>query len=893
MMRSAADIRSQFLRYFEEKGHQIVPSSSLIPAQDPTLLFANAGMNQFKDIFLQRETRPYARAVSAQKCMRVSGKHNDLEQVGRTPRHHTFFEMLGNFSFGDYFKREAIDFAWELLTSDRHFALPADSLWATVFHEDDEAFDLWRRSIGLPAGRVIKLGEKDNFWSMGDTGPCGPCSEIHVDQGRGEGQCTIESCGPGCDCGRYVEIWNLVFVEFDRQPDGALQRLQRTGVDTGMGLERIAAVLQGVGSNYDTDLLRPIVEQAASIAAGRRDAAAGKAASDEVVALQVIADHARAMTFLMSDGVVPSNEGRGYVLRRIMRRAIRFGRALGIERPFLCDLSGKVIEVMESAYPELVAHRELIAESALREEERFAETLAVGLVRVEGLASELRSRNETIIPGIEAFRLYDTFGLPLDLVRDVARAWSLEVDEDGFTAAMDEQRKRSRRGMKEGPAPVSSLVGRLPVERVEFRGYDETRVEGAKVLAILRGEQLADSLGTGEAGQVLLDRTPFYAEGGGQVGDTGFLSGASGVAEVRNTRAPLPHLNLHEVVVREGELHAGESLVAEVDRARRLAVTRSHDATHLLHAALREVVGTHLKQAGSLVSPDRFRFDFSHFAPLSEELQRQVEDLINDVIRQDLPIRARTMPLDEALKRGALAFFGDKYGQQVRMVEIPGFSMELCGGTHSASTGSIGILKLTQERGIAAGIRRVEALAGEAALRELREDRRTVGVFQTALNVERPGLGQSLARLLEENRSLRREIEKLKVNLAAGAAGATEDEIHDIEGIRLLVPRLQKDLDKSSVRALVDRSRERLRSGVIVQWAVQDDRVNVTASVSKDLIPRLHAGAIVKALAPLVDGRGGGRPDMAEAGGRNQKGLDALRRRTVEIVGGMIGGGAR
>jgi alanyl-tRNA synthetase len=870
MTRAAADIRDQFLRFFEEKGHQIVPSSSLIPAQDPTLLFANAGMNQFKDVFLLRETRPYARAVSSQKCMRVSGKHNDLEQVGRTPRHHTFFEMLGNFSFGDYFKREAIDLAWELLTSDRHLALPADTLWATVYHEDDEAFDIWLRSIGLPAERVVKLGEKDNFWSMGDTGPCGPCSEIHVDRGRGEAPCTIEGCGPGCDCGRYVEIWNLVFVEFDRQPDGALQRLQRTGVDTGMGLERLAAVLQGVGSNYDTDLLRPIVEQAGRIAAGRNDAAAGRSGSDEVVALQVIADHVRAMTFLMSDGVVPSNDGRGYVLRRIMRRAIRFGRALGIEGPFLCDLSGVVIELMESAYPELVAHRELIAQSARREEERFAQTLAVGLERVEGIAAELRSRNETIIPGAEAFKLYDSFGLPLDLVRDVAQAWSLQVDEEGYTAAMEQQRERSRRGMKEGPAPVSNLAGRLPVERIEFRGYG----------------------GTGDAGQVLLDRTPFYAEGGGQVGDTGFLTGASGVAEVRNTGAPLPHLNLHEVVVREGEIRAGESLLAEIDRTRRLAVTRSHDATHLLHAALREVVGTHLKQAGSLVSPDRFRFDFTHFAPLVEEMQHQVEDLVNDVIRQDLPIRATTMPFDEALKRGALAFFGDKYGEQVRVVEIPGFSMELCGGTHAGSTGSIGILKLTQERGIAAGIRRVEALAGEAALRELREDRRAVGALQATLNVERTGLGESLTRLLEENRSLRREIEKLKVNLAAGVAGTAEDEIHDIEGVRLLVPAVQQELDKSSVRALVDRNRERLRSGVIVQWAVQADRVNVTASVSKDLIPRLHAGAIVKALAPLVDGRGGGRPDMAEAGGRNLKGIDGLRRRTVEIVGGMIGGEA-
>jgi alanyl-tRNA synthetase len=889
MKNSASDIRSRFLRFFENKGHRIVPSSSLVPARDPTLLFTNAGMNQFKDVFLQRETRPYARAASSQKCMRVSGKHNDLEQVGRTPRHHTFFEMLGNFSFGDYFKREAIDFAWELLTSDREFALPAESLWATVFREDDDAYAIWSRDVGLPAGRVIRLDEKDNFWSMGETGPCGPCSEIHVDRGRGEGPCTSDPCRPGCDCGRYVEIWNLVFVEFDRQPDGALQRLRRTGVDTGMGLERIAAVLQGVRSNYETDLLQPIVQRARALAGDRRDAAAGPSGGEEAVALQVIADHVRAMTFLMSDGVVPGNDGRGYVLRRIMRRAIRFGRAIGIEGPFLCELSGAVIEVMEAAYPELVAHRDLIARSARREEERFAETLAVGLERVEGLAAELRGRGARTIPGAEAFRLYDTFGLPLDLVRDVAQAWSLEVDGAGFAAAMEEQRERSRRGIKELPGQVSDLATRLPVQSIEFQGYDRTRFEGAKVLAVLHKGQPVDRLGTAEDGQILLDRTPFYAEGGGQVGDTGFLTGALGVAEVRNTHAPLPHLNLHEVTVREGEIRTGEEVVAEVDPARRLAVTRSHDATHLLHAALREVVGTHLKQAGSLVGADRFRFDFSHYAPLSEEIQRQVEDLVNDVIRQDLPIRSATMSLDEALARGALAFFGDKYGQQVRVVEIPGFSMELCGGTHSSSTGSIGILKLTQERGIAAGVRRLEALSGEAALRELREDRRTVGTLQSALNVERTDLAGSLARLLEENRALRREVEKLRVDRAAGAA---PDEIHDLHGVKLLVPPVQEGLDKSGVRALVDRSRDRLRSGVVVQWAVQEDRVNVTAAVSRDLIPRLHAGAIVKALAPLVDGRGGGRPDMAEAGGRNLGGLDQLRRRTIEIVGELIAGGA-
>ncbi|HUD72803.1 MAG TPA: alanine--tRNA ligase [Dongiaceae bacterium] len=889
-MTPASSIRSRFLKYFEARGHQVVASSSLIPAQDPTLLFTNAGMNQFKDVFTGRETRPYVRAASSQKCMRVSGKHNDLEQVGRTPRHHTFFEMLGNFSFGDYFKKDAIAYAWELLTSPREYGLPKDRLHITVFRDDDEAADLWRKGIGIEAARIVRLDEKDNFWSMGDTGPCGPCSEIHIDRGRGAGPCTSNPCGPGCDCGRFMEIWNLVFMQFDRDRSGTLNPLQKTGVDTGMGLERLSAVLQGVESNYDTDLFTSIVEAAARLA----DAATGRALdrSDPAarVGLQVIADHVRALTFLISDGVVPGNDGRGYVLRRIMRRAIRFGRTLGLEQPFLGTLSGTVVATMESAYPELVAHRTVIAETARREEERFAATLSVGLARVESLASGLGREGKSVIPGGEAFRLYDTFGVPPDLIRDVAQARGMTVDEEGFTREMDEQRARSRRGMKEIPAAATGALAALGPGASEFAGYEATVLETARITALLRGESLVDTLEAGDEGGVVLDRTPFYSEAGGQVGDSGFLTAAGGAAEVRDTRSPVRGLPVHTVTVREGRLKVGDLVRAEVDRARRLAVTRGHDATHLLHAALRDVVGTHVKQAGSLVQPDRLRFDFTHHAGLGDDLLRDVEDLVNDVVRQDLPIKSAVMPFDEALRRGALAFFGDKYGDVVRVIEIPGFSMELCGGTHAGTTGTIGLVRLTQERGIAAGTRRVEALTGAGALHDSRDEAKALQGAQAALNIDRAALPAAVGKLVEQNRALLRDLERLKVQVAAGggAGGGPAEEPKDVAGVPMLVPRVQTGLDKSAVRALVDRTRQRLPRGVIVQWAQMEDAVTVTTSVSKDLIPRLNAGEMVKALAPLVNGRGGGRADMAEAGGRLAGDLEPIRAKSMEIVERLI-----
>jgi alanyl-tRNA synthetase len=887
-------LRAAFLDFFARRGHTVVPSSALVPARDPTLLFSNAGMNQFKDVFLGVETRSYTRAASSQKCMRVSGKHNDLEQVGYTPRHHTFFEMLGNFSFGDYFKKEAIQSAWELLSgppSSGCFGLDPGRLQVTVFRDDDDAFGFWRKDVGVPKERISRLGEKDNFWQMGDTGPCGPCSEIHYDRGKDkrEGECSQPGCGPGCECGRFMELWNLVFIQYDRQPDGALAPLKRTGVDTGMGLERIASVLQNVDSNFDTDLFRPILERILELANERGEFKKKRLEElnlDERRWVQVIADHVRAMTFLMSEGVTPSNERRGYVLRLIVRRALRHGRHLGIERPFLCDLSGTVIDGMaapwidergeehESPYHDLVAHREAIARMARREEERFAATVAVSVRMAEEKAQEWSRAGRKEFPGEEAFRLYDTFGLPLDMIRDVARDYRLNLDEGVFERALAEQRERSRRGIKESAgATVSGALARLPEKRVEFLGYELTRVEGARIVAILRGEALVDELSAGEEAQVLLDRTPFYAEAGGQVGDTGFLTAAGGVGEVLDTQAPLPRLNLHKVAVREGRLRAGDAILAEVDQARREAIRRSHTATHLAHAALRDIVGTHVKQAGSLVNPDRFRFDFSHYAALTPEIVRQVEDEVNDVIRQDLPIRVNVLPLDEALRRGALAFFGDKYGEQVRVVEVPGFSMELCGGTHTPSTGVIGLFKVIQERGTAAGVRRIETLSGEQALRQFQGQQSVLQDLGSALGVEPAGLTESVRRLQQSAKALQREVESLRLKLAEGAGSTAQEPVLEVRGLKVLVKKVS-GLDRAGMRSLTDRLKQKLGSGVVVLGQVEGEEASLLVAVTRDLASRVSAGAIIRQLAPIVGGRGGGRDELAEAGGKQGGQLD-------------------
>ncbi|HXV75058.1 MAG TPA: alanine--tRNA ligase, partial [Candidatus Polarisedimenticolaceae bacterium] len=726
---TANETRKRFLSFFADRGHRVVPSSPLVLPNDPTLLFANAGMNQFKDVFTGREVRDYLRAASSQKCLRVSGKHNDLETVGRTPRHHTFFEMLGNFSFGDYFKKEAVEYAWELVTG--VFGLPEERLWASVFGgtatlpADEEAFRLWTETIGLPAERVLRLGEKDNFWRMGETGPCGPCSELHFDLGADLASVEPGS-NPATDDRRFLEIWNLVFMQFDQQSDGALVPLPAPSIDTGMGLERIASVLQGKRSNYDTDLFRPILQAVAERAAVRYGAD-----EETDLALRVIADHGRAFCFLTADGVVPANDNRGYVLRRLLRRAIRFGRKLGIDEPFLHHVTPAVVDGLGDHYPELLAARDAMLEIGKLEEQRFADTLSTGLqVLEQALAGTEpdRSTGRPVLAGADLFRLYDTFGFPLDLARDVADERGIELDVAGFEREMAKQRARAQASWKRVKNERASGVYSELVDRVQsrFAGYSVERLDGVPVAAVVRDGRPVDVLEGGEEGEVVLELTPFYAEAGGQVADTGFLAAPSGHAEVIDVQRPLPGLIVHRVRLVSGALENRERVTAEIDTRRREATRRNHTATHLLHAALREVVGTHVKQAGSLVAPDRLRFDFSHFAGLADHALADVELLINRKVMEDLAVETDEMDLDDAIAAGAMALFGEKYGERVRVVRIGDFSLELCGGTHTARTGEIGLVKLLHERGVASGTRRVEAVSGEGALSAFGDDQRVV-----------------------------------------------------------------------------------------------------------------------------------------------------------------------
>jgi alanyl-tRNA synthetase len=873
---SGSEIRKTFLQFFQERGHQVVASSSLIPANDPTLLFTNAGMNQFKEAFLGREQRAYRRACSSQKCLRVSGKHNDLEQVGRTPRHHTFFEMLGNFSFGDYFKEEAIPMAWELMTG--IYGLDPSRLWVTVFREDDEAFEHWVKDVGVPKERVLRLDEADNFWSMGETGPCGPCSEIHIDRGESKG-CGKPECGVTCGCGRFMELWNLVFMQFDRQPDGRLEPLGAKGVDTGMGLERIASVLQGVDSNYDTDLLRGILEEGSRLC-GVADGTSP--ASD--VSLRVIADHVRAVTFLIADGVIPANDGRGYVLRRILRRAIRHGRMLGRQEPFLHKLTARVVSENASAYPELDEAKEFVAQVCLREEERFASTLSLALGRFDDLVKDLKAKGSAQVPGSEAFRLYDTFGLPLDLMVDEAESLGVSVDHAGFETEMEQQRTRARKSWKGGaPARADrSDLQEFPATR--FLGYEALTSADCRVLALRRDVQPVEVLREGETGGVLLDVSPFYAEAGGQVADLGWLVGPEGRAEVLDCKFAAPGLRLHTVRVVAGALKSGDLLTAQVDAGRRAETARHHTATHLLHASLREVLGTHVKQAGSLVAPDHLRFDFSHFAAMGPQLVVQVEDLVNEVVRSDTPVTVEEMALDEALALGAMALFGEKYSDRVRVVRIGDFSLELCGGTHSASTGELGLFKVTQERGISSGVRRVEALSGESSLRRVREDAAILTHLQQMFNVDRAAIPEGVERLLQQNRNLAREVEKLKLKVAT-AAPDEGMKIHEVAGVKVL-PLYVEGVDKKALRELADRHRVQVGRGVVALGTnPEPERGMLLVAVSRDLAGKLDARSIVGEMAREFEGRGGGRPDLAEAGGRSSaEGIRRALDRAGEVV---------
>jgi alanyl-tRNA synthetase len=866
-----------------------VESSLLVPRADPTLLFTNAGMVQFKDVFTGKEKRPYSRAVTVQKCVRAGGKHNDLENVGRTARHHTFFEMLGNFSFGDYFKKEAIDYGWEFLTGT--LGLAADRLWVTI-HEgdaamgigpDDEARSLWRRYV--PDARIVACSTKDNFWAMGDTGPCGPCSEIVFDQGPGIG-CGRPACAVGCDCDRYLELWNLVFMQFERSADGALAPLPRPSIDTGAGLERIAAILQRVPSNFDTDLLRPIISLVEELTGKRYGT---EAAID--VSMRVVADHARATTFLVSDGVLPSNEGRGYVLRRILRRGLRHGRLLGLEDPFMATVTGRVVELMHGAYPELLEHRDYVARVTLNEEERFGHTLRVGLKMVETVIGDLQARRAEAIPGMEIFRLYDTYGFPLDLLRDIAAERGLSLDEAAFEREMADQRAKAREswvgsGEVEAPASLGTLTAAMaPVEPLWHANLDAEAV----VMAILAGEgqRTVPVLEEGQAGDVLLDRTPFYPEAGGQVGDTGTLAADGATVDVLDTRRPVPSLVLHRVRVRRGRLRTGATVHAVVDASRRKVTAKNHTATHLLHAALRQVLGDHVKQAGSLVAPDRLRFDFTHWSPLTDREVDRIEELVNEQVWENRSLQIEVMDLDRALNLGAMALFGEKYGERVRVVQVPEFSIELCGGTHVGATGEIGLFKIVSQGGVASGVRRIEACTGPGAFRHVKQEEQVLTEAAERIRARPLELSEKVEKLAGTARELEREIQRLQGRLAAKDVEGLLQQVQEIDGVKVVSA--QVDLrDAKAMRELGDRLRERLKSGVVVLVSQESDRVTWVTMVTKDLTSRLHAGHLARELATATGGSGGGRPDIAEAGGKDPSGIPGALSKVRDLIGSQL-----
>ncbi|MCS6288684.1 MAG: alanine--tRNA ligase [Nitrospira sp.] len=870
MSQSVNDLRRAFIRYFEQQGHRSVPSAPLIPQADPTLLFTNAGMNQFKRVFLGEETRAYNRAVTVQKCLRAGGKHNDLENVGYTRRHHTFFEMLGNFSFGDYFKEEAIRFGWEFLTS--VVGLSKDRMWITIFREDDEADRLWRK-IGVSPSRIVRCGEKDNFWQMADTGPCGPCSELHFDQGPSvPGDAT-----PNGEGDRVIEIWNLVFMQFNRDSAGTLNPLPKPSIDTGMGLERLTAVAQGRLSNYDSDLFAPLLS-----AIGARAGAQYGAVEQADRSMRVIADHLRAITFLMADGVLPSNEGRGYVLRRILRRAARHGRLLGITEPFLHELTATVVEQMGEAYHELRPAAGTVAEATRGEEERFIATLDQGLPILNDMLTKVRASGQNILSGTETFKLYDTYGFPMDLIAEACREQDIRLDETGFEAAIEEQRTRARKtgGFESETArpALSELAAR--VGTTTFVGYEHLNSEGV-VQALLKGDRLVKEAREGDDIEVVLDITPFYAEGGGQAGDQGLLTGPDGRVEIRETTRPVPTLIVHKGVVTSGSVREGERLQLAVNSRTRHDAARNHTATHLVHAALRDLLGPHVKQYGSLVAPNRLRFDFAHFRPLASRDIDEIESIVNEQVRQDQPVQTDVMGVQEAVAGGALAFFGDKYGDQVRVVHIDTFSKELCGGTHCRRTGEIGLFRIVSESGVAAGVRRIECLTGSGALDSLKRLEADVCELSDLLKVAPGEVVARTRKLSEQLKEKERELAEVKLKLASTSSG--DAQAREIKGVQVHAQRTD-GLDVNGMRALADQLRDRLRSGVVALGAANDGKVSLLVVVTKDLVGRLKAGELIKEMATEVGGTGGGRPEMAQAGGKNPEGLGTALEKVFGLV---------
>lgn len=868
------ELRSKFLKFFKQRDHKVVKSSSLVPDDDPTLLFTNAGMVQFKRTLLGEDKRPYLRAASSQKCVRAGGKHNDLENVGYTGRHHTFFEMLGNFSFGDYFKEKAIELAWDLIT--RGYDISEDGLWVSVYTKDDEAHRLWSQNTGISEDRIVRLGEKDNFWSMGDTGPCGPCSEILIDQGEEIG-CGRPECKVGCDCDRYLEIWNLVFMEFNRDDSGNMTPLPKPSIDTGMGLERLAAVVQGRTSNYGSDLFVPIVREIENISGHRL-----LESPETDVSIKVIADHSRAAAFLVGDGVLPSNEGRGYVLRRILRRAIRYGRTLGLTRPFLYLTAGKVSEVMKTAYPELLEADAYIKNIIRGEEERFLGTLDTGLRVLEDALGELRAHDISEVPGHLIFKMYDTYGFPVDLIQDIVRDERMSLDMTGFDQAMNEQRRRSRADITSFPtdSPYTALSSKGA--KTEFVGHDLKTID-SDVLMVVRDGKAVQEAKAGDIIELVTARTPFYGEAGGQVGDFGRISGQGFEMEISDTIKDPNDIIIHKGKILKGSISPGQCVNLMVDEERRLAIERNHTATHVLHAVLRRVLGDHVKQSGSLVAPDRLRFDFTHYSALEDKTLQEIETLVNERIRQNTPVQTQEMHAEEALKTGATALFEEKYGDRVRLVAVEDFSKELCGGTHTERTGDIGLFKIVGEGSVAAGVRRIEALTGKAALSHIQETSQTLHSLAKMLKAKPTELTERLQKTLAQLKSVEKELAAVKGKRAAQTSDQLLSDVKEITGVSVLAQEVSVD-SPAALREMADYLKAKMKSGIVVLGSKSGQKVLLVAVVTKDHLGQYHAGQLVKHVAGIVGGGGGGRPDMAQAGGSKPEKLSEALAAVYDIV---------
>jgi len=879
-MQTAAEIRQAFLDYFNSKGHTVVESSGLVPQNDPTLLFTNAGMVQFKDVFLGAETRPYRRATTSQKCMRAGGKHNDLENVGRTARHHTFFEMLGNFSFGDYFKKDAIAFAWEFITV--LAKIPAERLYVTVFRDDDEAFNIWKNNVGVAEDRILRMGEKDNFWSMGDTGPCGPCSEILIDQGQ-EFSCGPD-CRPGCDCDRYLELWNLVFMQFNRDAKGVMTPLPKPSIDTGMGLERITAVLQGKKTNYDSDLFIPIINFV--------EKTSGKTYlknHDADVSMRIIADHSRAVAFLVADGVLPSNEGRGYVLRRIMRRAARHGKLLNITRPFLFESVRVVAGQLQAVYPEVLRSIDYIAKVVFSEEQTFTATLESGLKILQEEMDKLKARGGVELRGDTVFKLYDTYGFPVDLTADIAREQGFMIDQEGFEESMEAQRTRARQAWKgSGEESIGAIYKKLVQDglRVQFSGYEQTACT-AEVTAIMKDGAPAQSASAGDEVEIITAATPFYGESGGQTGDTGSLTADGVLIEITGTAKPLPELIVHRGKIVSGQVRAGQKVRLEIDEDRRRATANNHTATHILQAVLQKRLGKHIKQAGSLVTPERLRFDFTHFEAIKKDDLDAIEQDVNRFVRENGCVKIEQLAQKEAISRGAMALFGEKYGETVRVVSVGDYSLELCGGTHIDATGSIGLFKIVSEGAVAAGVRRIEAVTGQGACTYVREQEALLERAADLLKTDPAQLPERVEKLLAVQKNLEREIEKLKSLNMAKEAASVFDGVREIGGVKVLVTRVSGQ-DPKTLRSYGDKVRDKIGSGVVVLAAEAGGTVQLLAMATKDIAGRVSAKKIIEIAAPIIGGRGGGRDDMAQAGGPGADKTDEALAKALEVIEGAL-----